>query len=671
MKKKLTQTLAFLLIASSLSPSTIFAASIFNDVPETHWAYSSILKMKQYGYMVPTSNGDFLPSKQVTYFDLAEILAKVTGYQDELVNKNMDESLKNSIKSNYEKQEPTLKKMENTYTSWSKLANEEIAYLLGRGYITVEDLNLFVSNVNGKEVHTVLQKQDLARFLVRILQKEKSALSDWELSKSTGFSDEKNILDKNKPYVAYLKKSGVINGSGTSFGANDSVTRAILSKMIADTLNFKTSLDASANNSTSNSTTNNTTNTGLMSGEITKIIPKNETDTYVLIKNTEGKTSFFTANNESIVKKGTTVVDINSLKVGDTINYKTINKNQTELLSEIQITNTTTSNNVSDTTTNSDTTVSETTKVEGIFEKVGSNNTITIRTSDSKKTYLLNPDYKVFLNNKESDIDKLETEDEVQLVIKNNYVLEINATIIDDESTSKEDILEVEISNLLIKEDKTLLEVKEKNKTYTLQLDNKIELIKKDSVLKPLDLRVGDIIVVSVNKNDEISSLEVLSETSSASGTIKEINLSQNPYIILTDKSGQDLTYYISLDTELYDQKNRKDMSLKDLSIGMNVEIFAESKHAISITRLKESKSIIYKGVIQNVGARTQYIDVLIDYDQVTGESLILKRMFISESEIEKNGKTVHKTELEENLNVLITLNSIFDKSPSKVMIIN
>ena len=667
MKKEFRQFLAFLLISSAIS-TPIFAASIFKDVPETHWGYKYMVEMKKNGYIPLSSNGEFFPNQIVSYFELADILAKVTGYKDETINKNMDESLKESIRNNYKKQEPHLKQAQATYKSWDESKNEEIAYLIGRGYFSLEDLKLFVSVQNGKEVHNIIKKQDLAKYLVRIIQKEKTALSEYNDSVKIGFSDENLISETNKPYVAYLKKLGVINGNGSAFGANDNVTRAVLSKMIIETLNKA---------GTATAPTTPTTQGKI--GTIQKIIEKNDKDYYVLIETKENRVFFYTVSPETVIKQNDQPISINQLKIGSEVEYVIENKNQTEYLSHIKVLKDGHTNNQTTPAPekpqtpdipNSSNNPSNTTAKKEISGTVASieGNFLTIEDSKGQQTFALDKNCKIYINGYEDELDQIQLDSDVTAIIQNNLVIEIE---VEQEEKQKEESLEVELIDLLVRENASYIKVKEKSKIYDLTIPKNVEIVKGDKILTSLDLKIGDVLLLTVDKKENVSHVEVLSKEQVVTGAVKEVNISQNPYIVILDEQNKENTFYVSLDTDIYDAKERKDILLQNISVGMQVEVEAENKHAIAITKLKESKPFVYKGRIQEIGSRNQYLDIVIDYDPLTEETMIVKRMSITDTDIEKNGKLVHRKELEVGQEVLITLNSFLDKNPSKIMIIN
>lgn len=218
-----------------LLTTTALIASPMQDVPTSHWAYNDIMEMQKRGLLLASSQGEFFPNNYVTFFEFSQILAKATGYEDEAVNPDMDPVLKESIRKNYEKQKPVIAAYEKNYKHWQKDANEEIAYLLGRGYLNKEDLGKFMSkSTSGLESKRGVRKQEATAYLVRTLHKAETAKNEYQ---STGFIDQDQMDAAYRPYIAYMKKLGIVNGDEKGeFGPTVPITRATLSKMLIDTL---------------------------------------------------------------------------------------------------------------------------------------------------------------------------------------------------------------------------------------------------------------------------------------------------------------------------------------------------------------------------------------------------------------------------------------------------
>ncbi|MEG1703460.1 MAG: S-layer homology domain-containing protein, partial [Niameybacter sp.] len=241
MRKHYSKFILSLSLAGIMSVN-VFAATTFTDVNNKHWAYPGISYMQDKGYMTKNSSGAFAPAQEMTYFDIAEVLAKATGYQDALVIKDMDPALKKQIADNYEKQKPTLATYTSKYGTWESRCNEEIAYLLGRGYLTEAELSRFmIKTADGKEIKNTLTKQDMVTLLVRVIGKKISAEEAY-IGK-TKFADNDLIRKENRPYAAYYNQIGLLNGDDKgNMGANTKVTRALGAQMTYAALMHKEKL---------------------------------------------------------------------------------------------------------------------------------------------------------------------------------------------------------------------------------------------------------------------------------------------------------------------------------------------------------------------------------------------------------------------------------------------
>lgn len=311
MRKKITRIIAMATCTIMLATTALFASPM-SDVSSTHWAYSEIMEMQKRGLLVSSSKGEFFPSNYVTYFELSQILAKATGYEDALINPNMDQALKKAIEDNYAKQKSTIEAHQKNYQHWQKDANEEIAYLLGKGYLRQEDLGKFMSkSTSGVESKRGVRKQDVAVYLVRVLHIEETAKKEYT---STGFKDEASIDASARPHVTYLKNKGIISGSANNeFGPTEPINRAILSKLLINTLNLKQDLQ-NPTTPTLPPTTEVPTDKGL-EGQLTKMISKGDSGYYIVLE--VEPTKIYTYSIEptaTVVDKNGTPISLSALK---------------------------------------------------------------------------------------------------------------------------------------------------------------------------------------------------------------------------------------------------------------------------------------------------------------------------------------------------------------------
>lgn len=56
----------------------------FKDLKETHWAYKSVVKATELGYLSGYEDGTFRPSNNLTYAECGSIIVNVLGYKSKL-----------------------------------------------------------------------------------------------------------------------------------------------------------------------------------------------------------------------------------------------------------------------------------------------------------------------------------------------------------------------------------------------------------------------------------------------------------------------------------------------------------------------------------------------------------------------------------------------------------
>ncbi len=305
--RNLTRTIALVAAIVMIATTTIFATAM-KDVSNKHWAYNEIMEMQKRGLLVTSSQGEFFPNSYVTYFEFSQILAKATGYQDASINPNMDPALKKTIDTNFANQKSIIESHQKNYKHWQKDANGEIAYLLGKGYLTKEDLGKFMTkSTSGVESKRGVRKQEAALYLVRILHKAETAKGEYT---STGFADEAKIESAYRPYVAYMKNLGIVNGNEKGeFGPVEPITRATLSKMLIDTLKIKEAPETPVN-PTPTPEQPALPKDKALEGKFTKMISKGNDGYYIVIEVEPGQPpyTYSIEPTASVVdNKGTTV----------------------------------------------------------------------------------------------------------------------------------------------------------------------------------------------------------------------------------------------------------------------------------------------------------------------------------------------------------------------------
>lgn len=333
--KKFTKFIGILSLALSMGITTMGAT--LTDVPKTHWAYVAINDVADRGIMITNSAGEFSANKEMTFFELADALAKATGYVDIDQVAGIEEKFKLQVKNNYEKQKPTLEACAKKYSTWNSAYNQQIAYLLGRGYIKVADLDKFITKTPQGEVKNLVTKEQLSVYIVRILGREKTATTNYQ---KTNFKDDAKLQAANKPYVAYLNHIGMLNPDiyGNVNGTSK-VTKAVCAKLISDSLKINDTSKVGRVQTTTTTTTsgaikpvvatNTAANGGVVSTGVVTDVKEKVTGTIQSITIKIGdatKTYQFTKDTKLMVNDGTDQAAKKEVLLGENISF-TVNNN--------------------------------------------------------------------------------------------------------------------------------------------------------------------------------------------------------------------------------------------------------------------------------------------------------------------------------------------------------
>lgn len=652
--RKRTLGKIFLAMMVLFSYTITTMAVTFVDVPTNHWAYKGIADMQQKGAMPITSKGEFFPNEKMNYFELCDALAKVTGYVDVKIATNVDANYKQQLNLNYQKQKPTLDNYGKKYSTWDKLCNQQVAYVMGKFGLTTTQLDRFMTKSNGKEIKQVVTKQDLAFYLVRLLGKEQTAKEQY---KGTGFADESLIREENRPHVAYLKSIGLVKGNGSNkFGANTPVTKALCAKMTSDVLKYKDSSDKPQ-------TTPITKPAISEEATVNQIRPKSETEYYVHLKK-ESNASWFT------IKTITPVTDASGNKISITsINPETKVKVTTQLISGTDyITSMQVVGNII--------APSNYTVMTGQLDRIGTNGDISILQNDGVlKTYIVSNDCLIIIDGNKTSLNELILGSWLKVYIQQNTVVRIEITTSanngngNNNSNNGAQIANGELLSKTVKNTGYTLKVSQSGREKEIFVGKDVKIIRNGDTEDLEELKIGDKIEV-INANGEIEEIRATGTRTKAEGTIKSILIAGVPQItIQTDKATK--TYTLTHTTDIYDSNIREDIFIRDLKLGQKVEVVLDSKEVTSLIVQRGASGVNYKGTIQSIGKNNKYIDVLVDYDPLTDTSMVMKRIPTPiEVKILYKNMEEHRSVLDEGMDIVITYEYIEDYLPEKILVI-
>ena len=237
-KKVLTVlTITITLILSTLVNTY---AVIFNDVNKEHWAYNYIQNMSDLGILVGDLSGNFNPDANISKFDALKIIATLAGYE----YNNKSDIHKNYYKTLNEKYKDVISFYENKYSKWNFSVSYEIAYLLEKGILKLNELDQLIVLQNGKEQLRALSNEEIALYLVRIMGLEEE-VNKMEFDYT--LEDSINIAPDKINSVYYLKSLNIFNLSSPKFYPKKAITKAKLSELITNFLNY-TGIKINVNN---------------------------------------------------------------------------------------------------------------------------------------------------------------------------------------------------------------------------------------------------------------------------------------------------------------------------------------------------------------------------------------------------------------------------------------
>lgn len=662
--RRFSKYICVLSLATACTVTTM--AATITDVANNHWAYSAVLDLADRGIMVPTSKGEFKPNQLMNYFEVASVLAKATGYVDIDVAPNVDAEFKAQIKSNYEKQKPILATYAAKYSTWDKSYDKQVAYLLGRGYINTSDLDKFITKVNKSEIRTIMTKDELSVLAVRLLGKENTAKTAY---KTTGFADEKSIKESYRPHVAYLKSLGLINGTG-NFNPSTKVTKALCAKMLDDALVYKEKTQGNGTNSGSNSSSNNNSNTETQTPAsemvtVNRVLTKNTSEYYVsLVRN--ANTSYYTIKATTKVTDASgKQVNITSIPTGARAKVTIELQDGTEYITSLQLMEA--SSNQTPPTDTSSNQGSSSTMVSGKIVGSVNNDVLRLTTAEgSVKTYLLQEGCQITLNGATVTADQLSEGDTVTLTVTNTSMI---TKIVATKGTSSQVASNGELTAKKLTTNGYVVTLKQNNNEATVTIPETAKIQRNNKTVDIQEVRIGDTIKVT-RTNGEVTLVEATGTRQTVTGTIQEVHLAQTPKVMVK-VNNEIITYIVSDDAELYDSSIRKYVGVRDLHLGQEVSIIADSREMISLDIEDKDSSVKLMGTIKNISRNNDYIDVFVGYDPMTGDNKVYKRVNISsDTTIVKNDKTQSRNVLKEDMEVLIIYKYLDDRLPQKIQII-
>ena len=239
----------FVLLATPVSAST------FGDVPANHAAAEAIAwaaSPDNGSFMLGDAAGNFNPNRTMDSFEAAISLAMAAGFQHLIANMTSEEQA--FINQAYSRHSGLLNNISNTYPSWRRSANREIAFLLELGVLNQDDLRRFMIRTGENQaIVAPLTREAATAFVLRLAGLEDFAEPDFR------FNDDAYFVAIYRRYAYLAYSLDVVASDSGYFRPRRHVTRAEFAQMcfnlLADpsTVPVSTSTSAQATSTSASS----------------------------------------------------------------------------------------------------------------------------------------------------------------------------------------------------------------------------------------------------------------------------------------------------------------------------------------------------------------------------------------------------------------------------------
>ncbi|WP_099187510.1 S-layer homology domain-containing protein [Tepidibacter mesophilus] len=416
-------------------------AKKFRDIDEYEWAQSSIERMSLKGIIKGISDNEFSPSKNVTKIESLAMIIRTMGWDDE-ANECLD-LIKKGKKDD---------KLEEKLQDWGK---GYIEVALDKGII--DEVDIWQDNFT-----TPATRQEVAKYIIRALGYEEEAQK--YMKEDLRFKDTSAVQIGNVGYIYLIDKKEIMAGyPDDTFRPNQSVKRAEMAKLI-DNLDEKLNDEDTKEDEDKDEVETK----DIFKGKITEL----DLDDEEIVVKIDNKEKLFEIENNTVIKIDNKEENIEDLYVG--MNVKIIVEDEKVVkvyayYDEEEYKGTMLSTNI---------------------EK----NELTIKVNDIEKTFKIDEDADIELDDKNVKLEELQKGMELEIKLKDGKIIEINAESIEQEYDGKI------VEKIEGKTNKLTVKIDNDNETFEVDEDVEIELENNEDGQFE-DLIVGSEIEIKVVNN--------------------------------------------------------------------------------------------------------------------------------------------------------------------------
>lgn len=564
MKKYLRKAIAAVAAATMIFSTGFSAvASTFPDVTEENhaWAIEAIESMAESGIIKGYDGGIFKPDQDVSKLESLVLVSRILGFDIE-ENANL-------VSESWDIYCEEVDKFDLLF------GEKEIAYLLMKGVIEVDELENYIGEANRNDA---LQRYEVAVLLTKALDAVKFATND--LISELKFADTSTFPPDAKKYIAYITSIGLMQGVGeNNFAPSMAVTRAQAAVVLYKMQNMMSY----------------TYDRGVISSI-------NHTTRALELQKDNGEVIAIKASSGTNIRYNGEIIGSNDIQVGFdvVVTYKdgdVYSLDCTDALIDDVVYGSYSSS------------ANSTLKGKTITINILEDSDTDVDTS-KKTEFKVSDDAIITFNDSVCTLSTFKSGYYVKLTVVDGV-----ATIV--EATTKDSKLSGRVNEIII-DPVFMLKIEDNEGNIQDYLMSSNVSVKKNGVAATAkDILEGD----SVSANlayGRISSISATSKTSKKSGVIREVIISVTPRITIS-VNNEEITYALSSESEV--TIGKEVATFYDLRVGMPVDIVLESDTVTSLNSTVSNTITTLEGTVTFINASARYLKISY-FDAQTGEEL-------------------------------------------------
>lgn len=482
-------------------------------------------------------------------------------------------------------------KYENVLAMYGTGYKKEVAYLLYRGIISEDELNTYIGS---STENAALLRYEAAILLTKAAGKEEE-VNNQVISSVLPFDDTSDIPKEARKYVGFVYDNGYMQGMGNNlFSPNTVVNRAQMATMLYRIYNdLKVSIKDGIVSSTTDGRLTISSDNGSMSIDVSNIPLRLEGQDTTLDQIPAGKSCTVLCFGETPV-----AADVYTVTGLETISGVVTRK-----------------------------------------DNIGGNRIVVQPDGGSETVSISVPNEAVItMDEKTIAFTQIEEGDHVTVTANNNVASKIEVAV------RSSTIINATINEILSTPTLAISITTSSGETRQYEIPDNARIYKNGLTATARDLLPGDTVNLTLEYN-QIKEIRATSKTDNYEGTIEEINISSNPYIVVKLEDGTTKKLYFSKEVEI--ELDGSEATMYDLRVGYYITLTTESDTVTKIESRTVTSSFQVTGTVDSVNDNYGFIN-LIKEDGEKVQIFVTKRakIYESASNVERQLASLKKGEL-------------------------